>query len=74
MYTQQRLKSACVSEQFDQSTLSIWRKFASLAIQNMPSDDSDQTAWMCRLTWFLAGFTSKVTFSDTEVHILLGSR
>ena len=29
--------------QFDQSVLSAWRNFASLAIQNAHSDDSDQT-------------------------------
>ena len=44
MCTQERLKSACVSTQTDQSPMSAWRNFASLAIQNVPSDDSDQTA------------------------------
>ena len=26
-----------------------------LAIQNVPSKDSDQTAWMCRLIWIFTG-------------------
>ena len=30
------------------------RKFASLAIQNAPSVDSDQIAWMRKLIWILA--------------------
>ena len=35
--------------QADQSSLSAWRKFASLAIQNVTSEDSDQTVRKCRL-------------------------
>ena len=46
MYSQWRLKSACTSAQANQSLLSAWRNFASLAIQKMPSEDSDQTAGM----------------------------
>ena len=36
----------------------------SLAIQNAPSEDSDQTACMPRLIWVYAGCTCPVTFSD----------
>ena len=45
MYAQRRFKSACASAQSDQS-LSSYRKFASLAIQNASSEDSDQTTQM----------------------------
>ena len=31
--------------------LSAWRNFASLAIQNAPSEESDQIARICRLIW-----------------------
>ena len=41
MYPQWRLKSAGISTQSDQSSLSAWRNFASLAIQNASSEDSD---------------------------------
>ena len=36
---------------WSESLLSTWRKFASLAIQNVPSEDSDKTAQACRLIW-----------------------
>ena len=36
----------CASVESDQSSLSTSRNFASLAIQNTPSADSDQTARM----------------------------
>ena len=55
-------KSNWASAQSDQSSLATWRNFASLAIQNAPCDDSDQTAWM-RLIWIFAGCTClKVCF------------
>ena len=57
MCIQCRLKSACTSVQSDQSLLPMWRNIASLAIQNAPSEDSDQTAQMCRLLWILVGHT-----------------
>ena len=38
-----------------ESSLSAWRNFASLAIQNAPREDSDQTARMRRLIWIFAG-------------------
>ena len=45
--TQRRLKSTCALAQSDQSPkLSARRSFASLAIQNAHSEDSDQTAQM----------------------------
>ena len=40
-----------------ESFLSAWRNFASLAIQNAPSEDSDQTAQMRSLIWIFAGRT-----------------
>ena len=40
-----------------ESSLSAWRNLASLAIQNAPSEDSDQTARMRRLIWIFAGRT-----------------
>ena len=43
MGTHQRRKSACASMK------SAWRNFASLAIQNVPSEDSDQTVQMHKL-------------------------
>ena len=43
--------------------LSIWRNFASLAIQNVPSEDS------CRLIWIFAGRMTKSTFSNMAAHI-----
>ena len=43
--------------------LSAWRNLASLAVQNAPSEDSDQTARMRRLIWIFAGRTCpKVPF------------
>ena len=38
-----------------ESSLSAWRNFASLAIQNAPGEVSDQTARMRRLIWMFAG-------------------
>ena len=44
-------------------TLSIWRNFAYLVIQNAPREDSDLTARMHRLIWISAGRTCpKVCF------------
>ena len=40
-----------------ESSLSAWRHFASLTIQNATSEDSDQTARMRRLIWIFAGRT-----------------
>ena len=49
------LESACASVQSDQSSLTTWRNLASLAIQNAPSEDFDQTVRICRLILILAG-------------------
>ena len=46
MYAQRKLKSACASAHSDQS-LRCSHEVASLAIQNAPSEDSDQTVHMC---------------------------
>ena len=46
-----------------ESLLSAWRSVASMAIQNAPSEDSDQTAHMRSLIWIFARCTwSKVHF------------
>ena len=48
---------------WSESSLSACRNFASLAIQNAPSEDSDQTARMRRLIWIFVGCTfRKYTF------------
>ena len=52
-----RLKSVCTSEQFDQSSVSTWRNFASLVSQNELSEDFDQSAHMHRLIWIVIGHT-----------------
>ena len=48
---------------WSESSLFTWRNFASMAIQNVPSEDSDQTVRMRRLIWIFAGCTyPKVSF------------
>ena len=48
---------------WSESSLSAWRNFASLAIQNASSDDSDQTARMRSLICIFAGrICPKVSF------------
>ena len=42
---------------WSESLLSAWRKLGSLAIHWANSEDSDQTGWMPRLIWVLAGHT-----------------
>ena len=37
------------------SSLSAWRNFAFLAVQNAPSEESDHTAPLRRLIWIFAG-------------------
>ena len=46
-----------ISADWLESSLSAWRKFAFLAIQNAPSEDCDQTARMRRLIGIFAGRT-----------------
>ena len=59
---------------WSESSLSARRNCASLAIQNVPSEDSDQTARMRRLIWIFAGRTlvSKGTFSDVWRGTVIG--
>ena len=45
--------------QSNQSSLSTWRNFTSFAIQNVSSEDSDQTAQIWRLIWIFAGYTRR---------------
>ena len=58
--TQQRLRSAWASTQSDQSSLSTWRKFGSLAIHWAHSKDSDQTGRMPRLICLCWGHSHSV--------------
>ena len=71
MYAKRRLKSACAFVQSHQSSLSAWWNFASLAIQNTPSEDSDQTAQMCMLIWIFAGHMSESRFSNVVAHLYI---
>ena len=52
MKTQISLRIRTVWSEF---SFSAWMHFSSLAIQNAPSDDSDQTARMRGLIWIIAG-------------------
>ena len=52
----------------DQSSISASRNFASLAIQNALSEDSDQTVQMCMLMWMFAGHMQEGTLSDVWAH------
>ena len=54
-----------------ETSLSAWRNLASLAIQNAPSEDSDQTARMRRLIWIFTKRTSEGTFSDVASHLII---
>ena len=50
---------------WSESSLSAWRNFTSLAIQNAHSEDSDQTTRMRRLIWIFTGRScSEGRFSD----------
>ena len=52
---QWRLRSARASAQSGQSSLSAWRKLASLATHWAHSEDSDQIGHIPRLIWVFAG-------------------
>ena len=66
-WAQQWLKSACKSMQSEQSSLSTWRNFASLNIQNLPSEDSEQTARMCSLIRIFAEQHLTVLFLTSQL-------
>ena len=57
MCAQRRLRTAWASAQSDQSSMSAWRKFGSLATHWANSENSDQTGHMPRLIWVFAGHT-----------------
>ena len=58
---------------WSESSLTAWRNFASLGIQNAPSEDSDQTVRMRRLIWIFAGRTCmKVRFLTLRLVCLAG--
>ena len=52
-----------------ESSLLAWRKFASFAVQNVSSEDSDQTALMRRLIWIFAWSTCPTIRFLTLRHI-----
>ena len=52
------------------SLLSAWRNFAFLAIQNVSSEDSDQTVQMYRPIRIFAGHTSEGIFSNVASQCL----
>ena len=82
MCAERRFKSACASAQFDQSPCCPHEEFLHpFAIQNAPSEDSDQTAHLRSLIWIFAGCTwpkvrfltrSKVRFCIPYSCILFG--
>ena len=64
----------CNRTVWSESPLSAWRKFASLAIQNAHSEDSDQTARMHRLIWIFSGCTyPKVHFLTLRLIYVTGN-
>ena len=56
---------------WSESLLSVGRNFASLAIQNLPSEDSDQPVHMRRLIWIFTGPTCPTVHFLMLWHILL---
>ena len=48
-----------ISVIWSDSSMSAWRNFAPLSIQNAPNEDSDQTARMRSLIWIFAGHTCR---------------
>ena len=66
-----QISSTCAFAQSDQSLLPAWRNLAFLAIQNVPSENSNQTARMYRLIWIFAGRTFSCTISDVAAHMYL---
>ena len=60
--TQWRLKSSCTFVQSDQSSLSAWRNFASLAIQNVPHG----RIWPCQC----AGWSEPLLDADVQIYVL----
>ena len=69
-----RPKAACASVQSNQSLGCAHEENASLGIQNVPSEDSYQTIWMCRLIWIAAHtIMSKSTFSDVRAQRILNA-
>ena len=47
--------SLCIRLVWSESLLSAWRKLGSLATHWVHYEDSDQTGWMPRLIWVVAG-------------------
>ena len=65
MKTQIRLRISAVWSEF---SLSAWRNFAFLVIENVPTEDSDQTAHLRSLTRIFAGRTCPKVFRDVAVY------
>ena len=68
---QMKIQISLASEQSDQSLcLMAWWNFASLAIQNMPSEDSDQTALMCTCPAQVRSYIFSHCSSNDKLYIL----
>ena len=52
-----KVLSSGIRPVWSESSLSAWRKLGSLATHWAPSEDSDQTGRMPRLSWVFAGRT-----------------
>ena len=72
MRAQRILKSSCASAKFNYSLQCPYEEILySLANQNVPKEDSDQTARMRRLIWIFAGRTRlKVRFPTLRLILL----
>ena len=68
---QPRLRSAWASAQSDQEfSLSAWRNHGSLATHHAHSEGSDQTGWMLRLIWVVAGRrVNLLVFRHVAAHV-----
>ena len=58
--------SLCICTVWSKSLMSAWRNFATLATRNVPSEDFDQSAWMCRLIYYI-GTHWKVRFLKLQL-------
>ena len=66
--TQRTLKLACA---FAQTHQNLRSPHEDSAIQNAPSEDSDQTERMRSLIWIFAGRTSEGTFADVAALLVV---
>ena len=57
---QRRLRSACASAQFDQSSLIACTFYSLQAIQRQINENPCSSAWMYRLIWIFAGYVGLI--------------